>query len=158
MKKFLALFCVLFLLAGCASAAHQASSSSAYYAPSSNNMKEDYAAGAAEAPYADADYSEGFSVVEEDSSEKLVYTGSVRLESREYDEFTAELSSLVKSYNGIIQSMQEYGNTSSRRHLNLTVRIPAKQFDDFLNALRSSSASVAEISTYVDNITRQYYD
>ena len=40
----------------------------------------------------------------------------------------------------------------------LTVRIPADRFDDFINALRSSSGSVVNVSVYSDNITKQYND
>lgn len=149
MKKLLPILLIFFVLCGC-SAGSAAASSAAYYI---SDMKEDYAAEAA-----GASYSNGFPVVEENSDEKLVYTGSVRLETREYETFSKELSSLIRDYEGIIQSMNENGSSGSRRYLNLTVRIPAQRFDDFLEALRSSSASVSGISTYVDNITRQYSD
>lgn len=149
MKKLLPILLIFFVLCGC-SAGSAAASSAAYYI---SDMKEDYAAEAA-----GASYSNGFPVVEENSDEKLVYTGSVRLETREYETFSKELSSLIRDYEGIIQSMNENGSSGSRRYLDLTVRIPAQRFDEFLEALRSSSASVSGISTYVDNITRQYSD
>ena len=149
MKKLLSLVVIL-LLCGCSG---KAASSAAYY----------YAEEAGGAPMAadaavEGSFNNSFPIVEEKSEEKLVYTGSVRLETRSYEEFSEELSSLIKEYKGIIQSMNENGSSGSRRYLDLTVRIPAERFDDFLNSLRSSSASVAGISTYVDNITRRYSD
>ena len=150
MKRLLPILLIFFVLCGCSAGSPQAASSAAYYV---NETKEDYAAEAA-----GASYSNGFPVVEENSDEKLVYTGSVRLETREYESFSKELSSLIRDYEGIIQSMNENGGSGSRRYLDLTVRIPAQRFDEFLEALRSSSASVSGISTYVDNITRQYSD
>ena len=88
------------------------------------------------------------------TEEKLVYRSSVVLETKDYESLTKELEEIMKKYNAITQSMRESGG--SGRTFRLTVRVPADHFDEFIQSLRDSSGSVIDISTNVDNITREY--
>ncbi len=141
MKKFLiSLFCIL-MLAGCASGRKEAE----YYVNDGGNYGGDFAY---EQPVS-SNKSE-----QAQSEEKIVYTGDVVFESRQYDEFVKQLNAAIASYKGVSQSLKEYGEAS--RTMYLTVRIPAESFDQFINELRNTSGSVVSISVYSDNITRQY--
>ena len=89
--------------------------------------------------------------------EKLVYTGSLSLETRDYDKFSDELNAVINRYQGLIEAMREQSNTYGYgRTLVLTLRIPAAHFNDFINDLRSGSASITDVNTRVDNITKSY--
>ena len=88
------------------------------------------------------------------AEEKLVYRSSIVLETKDYSSLTKELEEIMKQYEAITQSMRESGG--SGRTFRLTVRVPARHFDEFIQSLRDSSGSIIDISTNVDNITRQY--
>lgn len=157
MKKLTAFILSCLMLAGCGGSAK--SGSGQYY--SADSM-----AAPAEAAYGsmaynsydaeEADKGSSYSVYQEDSADKLVYTGNVHIETKEYDAFRDELNGILKEYHAVTQSMQESGSSGSRRYMNLTVRIPAQDFDSFINALYKGSGEVTNVSTWVDNITKRY--
>lgn len=151
MKKIMiTLLCAVFLF-GCAAG----KSEDVYEMPRSEyySMGGDYA----------ADGDSSYSVVQHKTQandnmsveeEKLVYRSSIVLETKDYGSLTKELEEIMKQYEAITQSMRESGG--SGRTFRLTVRVPAKHFDEFIQSLRDSSGSIIDISTNVDNITRQY--
>ena len=151
MKKFLLALCLLCLLAGCSSKGG-ANYYTGSYAASSDNAKNNYDYESESAPSA----SQGMAL-EQSETEKLVYTGWMSIETKDMDSFLQEFGSLVGQYQGITQNMQE-SNYSNRRYISLTLRIPAKDFQNFIDALRSGSGSVTNIHTDVENITRRYND
>ncbi len=107
-----------------------------------------------------ADYSMNLEASQQvKNEEKLVYTGSVRLETRNFEESSQEITDIIKRFNAVTQSMREqtsdYDNT---RYLYLTVRVPAADYNAFLEALKSGSGTVKDIQSNVDNITKQYND
>ncbi len=99
--------------------------------------------------------------------EKLVYSGSVTVQTLEYDDCTAAIRDKVKSYDGIIQSESETDEdyhwyyddhvNSSTRTLYLTIRIPSASFYDFLSSV-SEAGKVTGRSVNVDNISQAYSD
>ena len=143
MKKILEILMCLLLISGCSGG----KKSEDYYEPGINPAPSNYAPDYEK----DGGYDTG-----EPGEEKLVYTGSVFLETKDYDKTSAELTDLTRQYKAVTQSTDESSGGSGRRTLYLVLRVPAEHFDDFLNALRSSSGSVQEISTNVDNITEAY--
>lgn len=151
MKKLITSMAVLFLLAGCGSPASgsygAADYKEEYYAPAEAEIDTD----------AGTYYNDSAVVSQAKAEEKLVYTGNLDLETREYDAYTKEFFGIVNKYAGITQNMNEY-TRAERRYMNMTVRIPAKDFDNFLNDVRTGSGSVVSISTNVDNITKRYAD
>lgn len=150
-KKIFACATVLFLLTGCGGPSQGSMSDGAYYA--AEEREDAYAGSAMNTAMADEDYS----VVQEEKAEKLVYTGSISMETKDYDNYTKEFVGILKKYEGITQSMNEYTRYDNR-FVDMTVRIPAAKFDDFLNEIRNSSGSVTSLSTNVDNITKRYND
>ena len=99
----------------------------------------------------------GAEVPRDPNQEKLVYTGNISLETKNYEDFTAEVFKIVSKYRGFKQAVSE-NVWNNRRHMSLTVRIPAEHFEEFLDDLRNTEGSLVSVSTYVDNITKQYYD
>ncbi|MCR5230045.1 MAG: DUF4349 domain-containing protein [Solobacterium sp.] len=100
------------------------------------------------------------------TGEKLVYTGSLSIETLGYEDTVRAVRERISSYKGIIENENEWDNNSqwyyttesySRRHLNLTVRIPTEHFSEFLNDMEGAG-KVTNRSSSVENITKQYND
>ena len=102
----------------------------------------------------------------QDTSQKLVYTGSLSIETLEYDESVKNMRSLVNQFSGVIESEDEtdnaynwysteYKKTRGTKAIYLTVRIPTKDFQNFLEAM-GGTGKIINRSTNVENITRQY--
>ncbi len=95
--------------------------------------------------------------------EKIVYSGSLTIETLEYDDTVAKLYALIEEKGGIIQSESvneytpDYSSDRTGHNLDVTVRIPAGQFRPFLNGTQGIGR-VKDMYTYADNITRSYYD
>lgn len=156
MKKLLTILLVLAVIVGCSSHKNDAS-----YAPDERYYTTEEQPGAAV-----SDYNGGNGPVysgetrettkNNGSGEKMVYTSNIVLETKKYDDLLKEVTQLVTQYQGFNEYIRE--NTGSYRTCSMTVRIPSASFDAFLDALRNSSGSVADLSINIDNITRQYND
>ena len=166
-EKLLIAFFVIFLLVGCGgkSSASDSGSSNGSHQAAESSVATTEAAGI-------ADYYETVeSIVDEISDpavaqEKLVYTGSISIETLGYEETLKNMRELIQKYDGIVESEEEYDNannwystdyqkTRGTKNINLTVRIPTKDFSNFLNSMEGTG-KVLNRSTYVENITRQY--
>ncbi len=100
------------------------------------------------------------------TSEKLVYRGSLTIETLTYAETVANIRERIASYKGIIQS--EYGSNNDRSwyrpdigkgtsYMNMTVRIPTASFQSFMEDMEGTG-KVTGRSVNVENISRQYAD
>ena len=100
------------------------------------------------------------------TSEKLVYRGSLTIETLTYTETVANIRERIASYNGIIES--EYGTNNDRSwyrpdmgkgtsYMNMTVRIPTASFQAFMDDMEGTG-KVTGRSVNVENISRQYAD
>ena len=102
------------------------------------------------------------------TGEKLVYTGSVNLETLQYEDTVAAVQEYIKRYNGIIEQQNEWDSDRSwtytdgrkrmsNRTLSMTVRIPTESFDSFMNDM-DGAGKVTARSQSVENISRRYND
>ena len=95
--------------------------------------------------------------------EKIVYSGSMTIETLEYEDTVKKLYDLIEQKDGIIQSenseafSSHYGSDISERSLDVTIRIPAKDFRSFISGV-NGIGKVRNMHTNADNITRAYYD
>lgn len=113
-----------------------------------------------------ADYdSETSSRQTELSSEKMVYRGSVSIQTKDYKESVSKIRQRVSEFGGIIESEEEYSDsgynydseTKSLWTLSATVRIPTEKFNEFLNGT-SDIGNVISRSSGAENISRVYSD
>ena len=101
------------------------------------------------------------------SQEKMVYRGSLSIETLEYAETVKNIKERIRSYNGIVEAEEQYDNdrtwynsgatTRGTCALNMTVRIPTESFEAFLDDM-SGSGKVTSRTTNVENISRRYND
>ena len=121
----------------------------------------------------DAVDNEGAAAENELNPEKLVYTASVELETKDFDAAVEQLNERLDEVGGIIQDENFYDDTpweyyygiyddsttrkvSGYKRLVTTVRIPTANLDAFLNDI-GGIGHVTSSSSYVSNITQEYY-
>ena len=133
-----------------------------YYAPQE-------AAGMAmdEDMYAEAGSSENKSTNTQDIAGqyglKIIYTANLNIETLEYDECYKNIMSKVREVGGYVENSNEDGgyryssNYSSRRYLDLTVRIPVDKYSEFLTSVEGYGNLISKSESSQD-ITSQYMD
>lgn len=121
----------------------------------------------------DAADNEGAAAENELNPEKLVYTASVELETKDFDAAVDQLNERLDEVGGIIQDENFYDDTpweyyygiyddsttrkvSGYKRLVTTVRVPTANLDAFLNDI-GGIGHVTSSSSYVSNITQEYY-
>ncbi len=101
------------------------------------------------------------------TGDKIVYTGSLTIETLNYEETISSITKQISSLNGIIQSQNEYDQDTSwytgsslrnsNRYMYLTARIPTESFETFMNSA-GDSGKVTSRSSSTENISKQYHD
>ncbi len=91
------------------------------------------------------------------TEEKIVYTGSLSIETKHYEETVKTLNEKVSGYGGLISSSDENARYSGMRTMYLTVRIPSASFHDFMGGA-AELGNIRSQSTSRNDITRQYND
>lgn len=100
--------------------------------------------------------------------EKLVYYCNLEIETLDYPATMTSIKDTITRYGGIIQSEREsdsghdwyyenYRKTSGTMRNYLEVRVPSKEYNNFLAELDGVGKVISK-STSVDNISQQYYD
>ena len=103
----------------------------------------------------------------EKTEEKLVYTCDIDIETTTYQETVTQIKKIIKDYKGIIESQEDYENetgwdvgdykTSVTMITNITVKVPAKDYEAFLKSLDGKGKTTRK-NMNVTNISRSYYD
>ena len=91
--------------------------------------------------------------------QKIIVTSRVRMETKDMDKTIDTITEMLKKYGGYVQSssINQDVNESSYRYSTVTVRIPAYNYDAFLNE-SLQSGNVLSVDTTTDDITTAYYD
>ena len=93
-----------------------------------------------------------------DTSRKIVYNSNISIESKKFDDDDKALKDLVKQNKGYFESSSIEGSAeSSRRTAYYTVRIPAANYDSFMDAV-GGIGSVINSSSNANDITSSYVD
>ena len=114
---------------------------------SSNSYKEEMSYGVAE----EASISED--MFENNSNEKLVYTGSVNIGTEELDESYNQAQDLMKSHNAFIENINR-----SENYISLSIRVPKDKFLAFYHSLSEISGTITDSNINVENYTKYYKD
>lgn len=102
------------------------------------------------------------------TGDKLVYTCDLTLQTLDYDACVEAIKNNINTYKGIIESetendnahrwyYEDYVKTGGTRYLYLTIRIPSEKYYEFLETLEGNGKIISK-SSYVENISRQYYE
>ena len=183
MKKrvFIVIICIILLSSGCSSRNQSMNPSNEAGGYPSEAMAGDEEKAYGSADYSE-DYSdiqeneiEAPASTEEDSKsepeigdsneQKLVYTCDMTIETLEYEQTMKSIKESVKKYSGITEKETQTDDdnywydegrkkTTTRRSY-LVIRIPAANYDSFLEELNGSGKIVSK-DLSVDNITKHY--
>lgn len=99
------------------------------------------------------------------STEKLVYRGSLSIQSRDYEKSASLLREKIHSFGGIIENENEYSDggyyySEENRNLwtlSMSVRIPTERFEEFMSG-NDDLGNVISRSSSAENISRRYND
>ena len=89
--------------------------------------------------------------------QKIIHTGSMNLETTEFDAAAQALTELTDSLGGYLESSTLGSGGRGYRWGDYTVRVPAAQFQSFLNRA-GELAHVTWQNQNLENITETYYD
>lgn len=93
-----------------------------------------------------------------ESSRKMVYNASVRMETTDYDTTRTALLDAVDTANGYLESTEQSGSKDSgNRYTYYTARIPAENYRSFLTAA-GEAGNVTSLNENAQDITSQYVD
>lgn len=96
----------------------------------------------------------GGSVLED---QKIIYTGTLNLETTDFDGTAKAVTALADTLGGYLESSTVGTGGRSYRWAEYTVRVPAAQFQSFLDQA-GDLAHVTWQNTDLQNITETYYD
>ena len=105
---------------------------------------------------------ESQSASEQNTSRKLIRNVNMSVETKEFDAFLVAVEEQVNALGGYIESMDTYNGSrynqyTSAKRSNLTVRIPQKKLDTFLDAV-SEAGNVISRGESVEDVTLTYVD
>ncbi|MCR5452073.1 MAG: DUF4349 domain-containing protein, partial [Lachnospiraceae bacterium] len=104
------------------------------------------------------------------STEKLIFTCNISIDTLEFEKSTKELSALIEKYEGFLES-ESYSDGGSyneydyyyvepgKKHdrYTATIRIPSDKYDEFLEKA-GSLGDVRAKDSHVDNVSQEYTD
>jgi len=89
---------------------------------------------------------------------KVIYNADMTLIVADTDAAAKEVENLVTSLDGYVANMNAYRGREDLMFYNITLRVPAEQFDSVRTALRDMAIRVDHEGVNTDDITDQYYD
>jgi len=101
--------------------------------------------------------------IEPAADRKVVYSGSMELQTKEFDDALDAIIKLVRDAGGYISSQETSGSSLTyrgsyyERHANLTARIPVAKFDSVMTGV-AGICNVTNRSVWTDDISERYYD
>ena len=87
---------------------------------------------------------------------KIIKNGSINIETKQFEETIKELHKKITDNNGFIEQ-ESSENYDGEKTTNLTIRIPNKKFDDFLNT-EFKNGSIVNKNISTENIIDDYVD
>lgn len=92
-----------------------------------------------------------------ETNRKLITTVNLDVETKDYDNFCAFISSQVNESNGYIENSEMYSYDENSRNCNLTIRIPSANLVEFIDLI-SGQSNVLRKSTNENDVTLNYTD
>ena len=112
-----------------------------------------------------ADIDNEESALRAQDGQKIVYTGSLSIQTLEYDKSAASIRRKIREAGGFSEAESENDNDynwyrrstgpSSTRNLNITARIPSEKFESFMDSLQGDG-KVMNRSMNAENISQVY--
>lgn len=136
------------------------SSSSMSSGYASDNYFSDYDKAEAEITddYVEMPSDSGNAEVYEQVERQIIKTASITLETQSFDETVANVKAKVNEFGGYISSSSVRGSkTDGTRYANLTCRVPADNYEEFLNGA-GELGNVTYLNENEEDVTNEYID
>lgn len=88
---------------------------------------------------------------------KIIYTASLTLETKDYDETRAALEAALAEAGGYMESCDESTYSETARSLSLRLRVPEENYETFL-AAAAETGNLVSRSEQAEDVTAQYMD
>ncbi len=88
---------------------------------------------------------------------KLIREGSITMEVKDLKQTENELKKILKAYNAYLTNNSQYVN-QERNEVSNTIRIPAKEFDNFCDEIVKLAVKVDLKNLNITDITEEYID
>jgi len=88
---------------------------------------------------------------------KIIRNGNLTIESKDLNSSKTRLDTLVGFYSGYLSS-ESFNDQEDQLSYNITCRIPADKFDQFVSGVESGPDKVISKSINANDVTEQYYD
>lgn len=98
----------------------------------------------------------GEDAYDNEAGRKLVRSGALYLETKEFDTLYSAVNGEIARLGGYVENSRVTGGDAKRR-AEITARVPAESFEDFFGAVKELGSVTSE-STYVKDITLTYID
>jgi hypothetical protein len=94
-----------------------------------------------------------------DTSKKIIKEGDIRFEAGDLKSTKEKIVTSLKSFGGYVaeESETNNGNNNSKEY-NLKIRVPAKNFDRFLEALSANADRIDTKNIRIKDVTTEYID
>jgi hypothetical protein len=94
-----------------------------------------------------------------DTSKKIIKEGSIEFETNDLNATRKKILSALKSYNGYVdEDNQTTNGDEDQKQYELKIRIPAKKFDPFLDAVSSTAYKIDSKNISITDATTRYID
>ena len=153
---------LVLLLAGCGgkaasnNATQAAVSESGGYWNTTDSASDDYSM-AYDAAEPGAMEAENGGAAQTDKPAKRIYTGYMEMQTQDFDTAASGIDALVEELGGYFQQSSTSNGSGGYRHASYTVRVPAEQFDTFLQKA-GELCHVTYSNTNTDDVSESYYD
>lgn len=87
----------------------------------------------------------------------IIRTADFTIKTIAFDATVEQIQNLTAQMNGHVDYFSQYNTKDELRNANFTLRIPADQLDAFLSDAENVG-DVSSFTTYVDDVSDQYYD
>ncbi|MGB7528456.1 DUF4349 domain-containing protein [Sphingobacterium cellulitidis] len=94
---------------------------------------------------------------QQNNNSKIIRSGNISLESKKIEQSKANLDALLKKFNAYYEQ-ENTSNNNDFTSYNLTIRIPANAFDNFLSALEKGEDKLTDKNISAQDVSIQYYD
>ncbi|MCQ9638406.1 DUF4349 domain-containing protein [Chryseobacterium sp. WG14] len=90
-------------------------------------------------------------------SRKVIKNGDMRIQVGDIKKAQSQINDILKKNNAYIQK-EQFQNTDTDDHLNLTIRVPHKSFDELVNSFSNGVGSVLSKNISSNDVTEEYTD
>lgn len=89
---------------------------------------------------------------------KIIYNANLDIVAEDTELVAKQVEALATSLGGYVANMNAYRGSQDQLYFNITLRIPAEQFDAARTALRDMALRVENENIGTDDVTDQYFD